>query len=79
DPVLSCHSRRAGTTAPLEEVNKKLPPELLREVDQVADWPMDLEEAKRHRANANLTVERCYISETFNTNLFELPSASAST
>ncbi|KAG9073057.1 hypothetical protein KI688_000840 [Linnemannia hyalina] len=55
----------------VEEVNKKLSPEQLREVDQMADWPTDLEEAKRHRAN--LMVERCYFSETFNTNLLERP------
>ncbi|KAG0068868.1 hypothetical protein BGZ89_003959 [Linnemannia elongata] len=55
----------------VKEANKKLPPELLREVDHMVDWPMDLEEAKRHRAD--LMVERRYFSETINTDLFERP------
>lgn len=48
-----------------------MPPEVLREIDQWVDLPMDLEEAKRHREE--LMKERRYFSETINTELFERP------
>ncbi|KAG0251900.1 hypothetical protein BGZ95_006767, partial [Linnemannia exigua] len=38
------------------EVYNRLPPERVREVEMRVDWPMDLEEAKSHRAD--LMVER---------------------
>ncbi|KAF9151653.1 hypothetical protein BG015_006406 [Linnemannia schmuckeri] len=52
-------------------MHNKLPPELLHEVDRTVDWPVDLEEAKRHRAD--LMVERRYFFETISTDLFERP------
>ncbi|KAF9905404.1 hypothetical protein EC991_001699 [Linnemannia zychae] len=52
------------------ETKTKLPPELLREIEKMVDWPMDLEEAKRHRAD--LMKERGNFSETIN-ELFEIP------
>lgn len=55
----------------LAELSDRLPPEVLREIDQLVDWLMDLEEAKRHREE--LMKERRYFSETINTELFERP------
>ena len=53
------------------EEDKTLPSELLREDDQMVDWPMDLEEAKRHRADP--TVERRYFIRDHQHRLIRTP------
>ncbi|OAQ34529.1 hypothetical protein K457DRAFT_14369 [Linnemannia elongata AG-77] len=76
DPVLSTtfvppQQKEWDNRIFLAEVSDKFPPEILCEIDQLVDWPMDLEEAKRHREE--LMKERRYFSETINTELFERP------
>jgi hypothetical protein len=76
DPILSTtfvppQQEDWDNRAFVKEVHNKLPPELLREVDQMVDWPMDLKEAKKHRAD--LMAERRSFSETIKTDLFERP------
>ncbi|KAG0049981.1 hypothetical protein BGZ83_005219 [Gryganskiella cystojenkinii] len=55
----------------LEEVSKRLPQELVDQVDEYLDWPMSLIEAKQHREK--LMHERKFFVKTVNTELFERP------
>ncbi|KAG0200516.1 hypothetical protein BGX33_010963 [Mortierella sp. NVP41] len=55
----------------LTEVARRLPPELVQEVEALLDWPMDLEEAKMHRLE--LMKERKYFVKTKNEEMFERP------
>ncbi|KAF9929591.1 hypothetical protein FBU30_001432 [Linnemannia zychae] len=56
----------------IRDISNKLPPELVEQIDQVTDWPMDLEEAKKH--HEELMAERRYFSDTtVKTQIFERP------
>ncbi|KAF8947005.1 hypothetical protein BGZ47_010667 [Haplosporangium gracile] len=63
--------RLADPTKPGCQMNNKLPPEPLCEVDRMVDCPITLGEAKRHCAD--LMVERRYFPETIYTDLFKRP------
>lgn len=76
EPVLSTtfvppQQRAWDNRAFVEEVRQRLPPEQLREVDQMVDWPMDLKEAKEHREE--LMAERHSFVKTVNEEIFERP------
>ncbi|KAF9124694.1 hypothetical protein BGW39_007960 [Mortierella sp. 14UC] len=55
----------------LQVVAKKLPPELVREIDLMVDWPMEMEEAKKHRTE--LMKERKYFVKTMDRKVFARP------
>ncbi|KAF9093375.1 hypothetical protein BGX23_003391 [Mortierella sp. AD031] len=52
-------------------VVEKLPTELVDEIYSMVDWPMDLDEAKRHRQE--LMDERKYIFKGLSVDVFERP------
>lgn len=54
-----------------KELAKKLSPEIARDIERLVDWPMTLEEAKKHREL--LMKERKYFVTTMNEDVFERP------
>ncbi|KAG0286821.1 hypothetical protein BGZ97_007299 [Linnemannia gamsii] len=69
EPVLSTtfvppQQRAWDSRAFVEEARQRLPPEMLREVDRMVDWPMDLKEAREHREE--LMAERRSFVKTVN-------------
>ncbi|KAG9073133.1 hypothetical protein KI688_000920 [Linnemannia hyalina] len=55
----------------MKVVAKLLPPELVHEIDQLVDWPMELEEAKKHREE--LMKERKFFVKTMEEEVFARP------
>ncbi|KAG0257337.1 hypothetical protein BG011_004011 [Mortierella polycephala] len=55
----------------LQEVARKMPPEIFAQIDKLVDWPIDLEEAKMHREK--LMKERKYFVKSMNETVFERP------
>ncbi|KAI8346693.1 hypothetical protein B0O80DRAFT_467497 [Mortierella sp. GBAus27b] len=53
------------------QVMKRLPPELVVEIERMVDWPITLAEAKKHREE--LMKERKYFVKTMNEEMFERP------
>lgn len=55
----------------MKVVAQNLPPELVHEIDLMVDWPMKLEEAKRHREE--LMKERKFFVQTMEEEVFARP------
>jgi len=55
----------------MDEVASRLPPEIFQQVDDFLDWPMTLEEAKKHREA--LMEERKFFVDSTNREMFERP------
>ncbi|KAF9127978.1 hypothetical protein BGW39_005454 [Mortierella sp. 14UC] len=55
----------------VQVVAKKLPPELVHEIDLLVDWPMEMEEAKKHREE--LMKERKFFIKTMQEDVFARP------
>ncbi|CAO3565366.1 unnamed protein product [Mortierella alpina] len=55
----------------LQEVEDKMPPEIVLAIQKLVDWPIDLDEAKLHREE--LMRERKYFVKVMNTDMFERP------
>ncbi|GJJ73235.1 hypothetical protein EMPS_05593 [Entomortierella parvispora] len=55
----------------VDEVEKRLPAELVEQVEEQMDWPMSMAEAKNHRLD--LMKERKFFVDTTNAELFERP------
>jgi hypothetical protein len=53
------------------QVMKRLPPELVVEIERMVDWPITLAEAKKHREE--LMKERKFFVKTMNEEMFERP------
>ncbi|KAG0044153.1 hypothetical protein BGZ83_010598 [Gryganskiella cystojenkinii] len=53
----------------LEEIKSRLPPELVKRVEDYLEWPMSLKEAKEHRLK--LMEERKYFVKETNEEMFE--------
>ncbi|KAG0332610.1 hypothetical protein BG004_001173 [Podila humilis] len=57
------------TTGLMEEVERRLPLELVEEIEKLVDWPISMEEAKEHRLE--LMEERKYFVEEGSRETFE--------
>ncbi|KAG0371786.1 hypothetical protein BGX24_001165, partial [Mortierella sp. AD032] len=55
----------------MQVVAKRLPPELVHEIDVLVDWPMEMEEAKKHREE--LMKERKFFVKTMQEDVFARP------
>ncbi|KAF9154000.1 hypothetical protein BG015_002143 [Linnemannia schmuckeri] len=76
EPVLSTtnvppQQKAWATEDYMKVVAQKLPPELVHEIDLLVDWPMELEEAKKHREE--LMKERKFFVKTMEEEVFARP------
>ncbi|KAF9093372.1 hypothetical protein BGX23_003388 [Mortierella sp. AD031] len=76
EPVLSTthvppQQKEWATEDYMNVVAQILPPELVREIDLLVDWPMHLEEAKKHREE--LMKERKFFVKTMEEDVFARP------
>ncbi|KAG0062509.1 hypothetical protein BGZ89_010611, partial [Linnemannia elongata] len=76
EPVLSTthvppQQKEWATEDYMKVVAKKLPPELVQEIDLLVDWPMELEEAKKFRVE--LMKERKFFVKSTIDNIMARP------
>ncbi|KAG0333310.1 hypothetical protein BG004_000893 [Podila humilis] len=55
----------------MQQVARKLPPELVNEIDKLVDWPMEMDEALTHREE--LMKQRKFFVSSMNEEMFERP------
>ncbi|KAF9548649.1 hypothetical protein EC957_005888 [Mortierella hygrophila] len=66
-----CSSGTVTAASLNKRLAKKLSPEIARDIKRLVDWPMTMDEAKKHREL--LMKERKYFVTTINEDVFERP------